>query len=151
MFTLLTCDTIYPSVSPLILLANCMSLGIIVTHLACIVHRFISSNSHIKCNSAASCRVKTAPIWMLYQGDACCNNSLTTLRNAILEINSSVDLWNFWISHNASVPSWYLLAFLFIDFSTWVVFLPGWSWGSWGIVLILVFISSWGWGGWGWS
>ena len=33
------------SLSPQILLANCMSLGRIVTYLVCIVHRFMSSIS----------------------------------------------------------------------------------------------------------
>ena len=39
---------IYPSVSPWILLANCMSLERIMTCLVCIAHRFVSSSNQMR-------------------------------------------------------------------------------------------------------
>ena len=46
--------------SPLILWASCMSLGIIVTLLACIAHKFVSLKRLTKYASDASCRHTTA-------------------------------------------------------------------------------------------
>ena len=46
--------------SPLILRASCMCLGIIVTLLACIAHKFVSSKRLTKYASDASCRHTTA-------------------------------------------------------------------------------------------
>ena len=45
------------SLSPQILLASWMSLGIIVTHLACILHRLVSLNNETKYASATSCKL----------------------------------------------------------------------------------------------
>ena len=54
-------ETIFTSwYSPLILQAGCMSLGIIVTLLACIAHKFVSSKRLTKYASNASCRHTTA-------------------------------------------------------------------------------------------
>lgn len=49
-----------PPHTPLILLANCMSFCIIVTRLACIAHRFVSSNRCTRNASAASCNAMIA-------------------------------------------------------------------------------------------
>ena len=46
--------------SPLILLANCMSLGIMVTRFAWMAHKFVSSKRPIMYASAASWRARTA-------------------------------------------------------------------------------------------
>ena len=46
--------------SPLILLAKCISLTIIVTLLAWIAHKFVSSNSPTRYASAASCNASRA-------------------------------------------------------------------------------------------
>jgi hypothetical protein len=51
--------------SPLILRASCISLGMIVTLLAWIAHKFVSSNKPIMYASAASCRANTAEDWNL--------------------------------------------------------------------------------------
>ena len=45
---------------PLILLANCISFGIIVTRFAWIAHKLLSSKSPTKCASAASCSASIA-------------------------------------------------------------------------------------------
>ena len=44
-------------------LASCMSFGIIVTRLACIAHRFVSSKRLTRKISAASCKAMTADDW----------------------------------------------------------------------------------------
>jgi hypothetical protein len=49
--------------SPLILLASYMSLGIMVTLLAWIAQRLVSSNKPIIYASAASCKANTADDW----------------------------------------------------------------------------------------
>ena len=49
--------------SPLILLASCMSLGMIVTLLAWMAQRFVSSKSPTMYASAASWRARTAWDW----------------------------------------------------------------------------------------
>ena len=53
------------ALSPRILLASWMSLGMMVTRLACMVHRLVSSNSPTKYASAASCRAIIAALWNL--------------------------------------------------------------------------------------
>ena len=51
--------------SPLILLASCMSLGMMVTRFAWIAHRLVSSNRPTMYASAASYRARTACDWNL--------------------------------------------------------------------------------------
>lgn len=51
--------------SPRILRASCRSLGMMVTRLAWIAHRFVSSKSPTRYDSAASCSARTAWLWNL--------------------------------------------------------------------------------------
>ena len=89
-----------------------ISLGIIVTLLACMAQRLVSSMSPTRYASAASCRHKMACPWE-------CRSYLPTSR-AISQTNfekvhfwmrSSVLFWNWQISQRATVPSWYFWAF----------------------------------------
>jgi len=90
--------------SPLILLASCISLGIIVTLFACMAHRLVSSNSPTMYASAASCSASTAWLWkrrsLLYS----CAISRTSRWNGSFLMSSSVDFWNLRISRRATVP-----------------------------------------------
>ena len=51
------------ALSPLILRANCISLGMIVTRLACIAHKLVSSNKPTRYASLASCNANIAVLW----------------------------------------------------------------------------------------
>ena len=53
------------ALSPRILLASWMSLGMMVTHLAWIAQRLVSSNNPTKYASEASCSALTARDWNL--------------------------------------------------------------------------------------
>ena len=92
-------------------LANCMSLGMIVTLLAWIAHRFVSSNKPTMYDSAASYRASTAWDWNLRSALTSCAISLTRRWNGSLRIKSSVDFWNFRISRRATVPGRNLCGF----------------------------------------
>ena len=98
--------TLLPSLinTPQILSASFMSFGIIVTCFACIAHKLVSSNSLTRNASAASCIAKT--VVGVRQRSNCipCKISLTRHRNGSLQISSSIDIWNFLISLNATVP-----------------------------------------------
>ena len=97
--------------SPLILLASCMSFGIMVTLLACMAHRLVSSKRPIRYASDASWRAMTAEDWNLRSflySDAI---SLTTLWKGNFLISKSVLFWYFLISLRATVPGLYLWAF----------------------------------------
>ena len=103
------------ALSPWILLANCISFCIMVTHLACMAHKFVSSNNKTRYPSVASCNAVTAMGDTLNSIPLCCmscTNSLTKRSNGALLISSSVDLWYLLMSHNATVPGLYLLGFL---------------------------------------
>ena len=93
--------------------ANWMSLGIIVTHFACMVQRLVSSMRLTKYASAASCRHITALPWKhrsyLPTSRAI---SWTSHEKGSFLIRSSVLFWNCWISQRATVPGQYFLAFL---------------------------------------
>ena len=89
-----------------------MSLGIIVTLLACMVQRLASSMRPTIYASAASCRHIMALPWK-------CKSYLPTSR-AISQtshekgsflIRSSVLFWNCWISQRATMPGQYFLVF----------------------------------------
>ncbi len=118
--------------SPLILLASCMSLGIMVTLLACMAHRLVSSNSPTMYASAASCRASTAWLWNLRSLLYSCAISLTNLWNGSFLISSSVDFWNFLISLSATVPGRNLWIFLIP--STWCA-----PWAFWGVFRAALF------------
>nr|DAD22016.1 TPA_asm: hypothetical protein HUJ06_023479 [Nelumbo nucifera] len=53
----------HQALSPRILLASWMSLGIMVTRLAWIAQRFVSSKRPTRYASAASCNARTAWLW----------------------------------------------------------------------------------------
>ena len=127
---------------PQILLAKCMSLGIFVTSLVCIMHKLVSLNNQTKYDSMASWNARTTTTWMWNQLYSFCKISLMSLQKAILGIKSSEDFWHFWISFNALVPGWKHLIFIFLScitncgiFSTvdgWdgdVEEDKGWHWG----------------------
>ena len=85
-----------------------------VTHLACMVHKLVSSNNKTRYASAASCNAVIAAGNIL---NSCpphrrsCTNSLTRQSNGAILIRSSVDCWYLLISHSARVPGLYLLGF----------------------------------------
>ena len=102
------------ALSPRILHDNWISFGIMVTHLACMVHKLVSSNNKMRYASATSCNAVIAAGNIL---NTCpphhrsCTNSLTRQSNGALLIRSSVDCWYLLISCSATVPGLYLLGF----------------------------------------
>ena len=97
--------------SPRIWCASCISFGIIVTCLAWIAHKFVSSNRPTKNASAASCSAIIAEDWNLKFTLKSWATSLISLWNGNFWINNSMDLWYLWISMSALVPGWYLCGF----------------------------------------
>ena len=75
-----------------------------VTLLAWMAHRLVSSNSPTKYASAASWSADTALLWNLKSVLKSCAISLTSLWNGSLRIRSSVLFWYFLISLRATVP-----------------------------------------------
>ena len=98
--------------SPLILLASWMSLGMMVTLLAWIAQRLVSSKSPTRYASADSWRARIAADWNLRSVLKSWAISLTSLWNGSFLIKSSVDFWYFLISRRATVPGLYLCGFL---------------------------------------
>jgi len=90
--------------SPRIRRASCMSFGIIVTRLAWIAHKLVSSNSPTRYASEASCKAKTAELWNLRSVLKSWAISLTSLWKGSFLINNSVDFWYLRISRRATVP-----------------------------------------------
>jgi hypothetical protein len=78
---------------PLIRIANCMSLGIMVTLFACIAHMFVSSNKPTKNASDASCNAKIAVDWNRVSSPNSWAISLTNLWKGAFRINYSVFFW----------------------------------------------------------
>ena len=100
------------ALSPQILHANWISFGIMVTHLACMVHKLVSSNNKMRYASATSCNAVIAAGDILNTCLPCrrsCTNSLTRQSSGALLIRSSVDCWYLLISR--IVPGLYLLGF----------------------------------------
>ena len=113
--TVLLLVTLLYDLSQWILLTKCMSFGMMVTHLAYMAHKFVSSNNRKRYTSAASCNAVTTAGDTLNINPPCCiscTSSLTNQSNGALLISSSVVLWYLLISHNATVPGLYLLGFL---------------------------------------
>ena len=85
-----------------------------VTCLACMAHKLVSSNNKTRYASATSCNAVIAAGDIL---DLCpphhrsCTNSLMRQSNGALLIRSSVDHWYLLISRSATVPGLYLLGF----------------------------------------
>ena len=98
--------------SPLILLANCTSFGIIVTLFAWIAAKLVSSNRPTKYDSEASCKARTADDWNLRSPLNSEAISLTSLWKGSFLMRSSVDFQNFLISLRATVPGLNLWTFL---------------------------------------
>lgn len=98
--------------SPRILLASCISLGMIVTRLPWIQHKFASSNSRTRYASAASWIQRTAVLWNLISDLYAWATSLNRRWKGNFRISRSVDFWYFRISRRATVPGRYLCGFL---------------------------------------
>ena len=102
------------ALSPWILHTNWISSGIMVTCLACMAHKLVSSNNKMRYTSAASCNGVIAAGDILNSCPPChrsCTNSLMRQSNGALLIRSSIDRWYLLISHSATVPGLYLLGF----------------------------------------
>ena len=85
-----------------------MSLGIIVTCLAWIAQRLVSSRSPTKYASAASSRVNMAcALKCMSYFPTSRAISQTSCEKGIFWIRSSVLFWNQWISQRATIPSQY--------------------------------------------
>ncbi|KAL7083543.1 hypothetical protein ACP275_14G170500 [Erythranthe tilingii] len=81
-----------------------MSFGIMVTLLAWMAQRLVSSKSPTRYASAASCSAATAELWKRRSVLKSCAISRTSLWNGSLRIRSSVDFWYLRISRRATVP-----------------------------------------------
>ena len=98
--------------SPLMRLASWMSLGIMVTRLAWIAHRLVSSNNPTMYASQASWMANTACDWKRRSDLYSVAISLTRRWKGNLRMRSSVLFWNFLISLRATVPGRNLCGFL---------------------------------------
>ena len=98
--------------------ANWMSLGIIVTHFACMPQRLVSSMRPTKYASAASCRHIMALPWKCR---SCLPTSkaisCTSCEKGSFLIRILVLFWNCQISQRATVPDQYFL--VFFTFPNW--------------------------------
>ena len=94
-----------------ILLASCISLGIIVTCLAWIVHKLVSSNRPTIYASMASCKAPMALAWN--QRSVLKSWVISRMRRATGSFlhSSSVDFWYLRISRKVTVPGLYLWGF----------------------------------------
>ena len=84
----------------------------IVTLLAWIAHKLVSSNKPTKYASDASCKAKTAEDWNRKSVLKSWAISLTKRWNGNFRMSNSVDFWYLRISLNATVPGRYLCGFL---------------------------------------
>merc|ERR1719430_2808544 len=82
-----------------------------VTLLAWMAQRLVSSKSPTRYASLASCRAPTAADWNRRAVLKSCAISLTNLWNGNFLIRSSVDFWYRLISRRATVPGLYLCGF----------------------------------------
>jgi len=98
--------------SPLIRLASWISLGKMVTLLAWMAQRLVSSKRPTRYDSADSWRARTAEPWKRRSVLKSWAISRTNLWKGSLRINSSVDFWYLLISRRATVPGLYLCGFL---------------------------------------
>merc|ERR1719281_2301920 len=88
-----------------------MSFGMMVTRLAWMAHRFVSSKSPTRYASDASWRAITAEDWKRRSVLKSWAISLTRRWNGSLRMRSSVDFWYLLISLRATVPGLYLCGF----------------------------------------
>ncbi|KAK8448795.1 hypothetical protein SEVIR_7G103250v4 [Setaria viridis] len=96
--------SIAQALSPLMRRASWMSLGMIVTRLAWMAHRLVSSNRPTRYASAASCSAATAEDWNRRSVLKSCAISRTSRWNGSFRIRSSVLFWYLRISRSATVP-----------------------------------------------
>ena len=85
-------------------LANWISFGMMVTHLACTKDKFDCSKIPTRSASPAFCNAFTAIPLKCRSGLFSCTISLTNLWKGSHLIKSSVLVWYFFISHNAFIP-----------------------------------------------
>ena len=88
-----------------------MSLGIMVTCLAWMVHRFACSINPTINASLASCKANTAAFCSFSPSPCLCTISLTSLWNGTLLIRRSAPFWYFWTSFRACIPLCIFLCF----------------------------------------
>ena len=88
-----------------------MSLGMMVTRLAWMAHKFVSSKSPTRYASEASCRAITAELWKRRSVLKSWAISLTRRWKGSFLMSSSVDFWYLRISLRATVPGLYLCGF----------------------------------------
>ena len=105
------------ALSAQIRLANCMSLGMIVTLFTCMAHKLTSSNNPTRYASAASWSALNACGATLNPSQNSCMISRTNLLNGAWRINNSVVFWYLLISRKATVPG-RNLRFFFPCFAT---------------------------------
>ena len=93
--------------------ANWMSLGIIVTHFACMAQRLVSSMRLTKYASAPSCRHIMVLPWKhrSYLPTSRAISQTSREKGSFL-VRGLVLFWNCQISQRATVPGWYFLVFL---------------------------------------
>ena len=90
--------------SPRMRRASCTSFGMIVTRLAWIAHKLVSSKRPTRYASDASWSARTAEDWNRKSVLKSCAISRTRRWNGSLRIKSSVDFWYLRISRKATVP-----------------------------------------------
>ena len=100
---------LFYDLSPRIHCASWMSLGMMVTLLACTAQRLASSRGPTRYASEASCNAIIAPLWnLMFTLPRSWASSLTSLWNGSFLMSNSVDFWYHLISHRATVPGQYL-------------------------------------------
>ena len=98
--------------SPRIRRASWMSLGMIVTRLAWIAQRLVSSKSETRYDSEASWSARMAVPWKRRSDLKSWAISRTRRWNGSLRMSRSVDFWYLRISRSATVPGRYRCGFL---------------------------------------
>ena len=96
----------------LILHANYMSFGMIVTRFVWMAQMFACSRSPTRNASPASCNASTAELFNFSPSLCFCTISLTSLWKGTLWMRRSAPFWYFWISFRACIPC------IFLCFST---------------------------------
>jgi len=98
--------------SPRMRRASWTSFGMMVTRLAWMAHKLVSSKRPTRYASDASWSARTAEDWNRKSVLKSCAISRTRRWNGSLRIKSSVDFWYLRISRSATVPGRYLCGFL---------------------------------------
>ena len=97
--------------SPWIRLASRMSFGMMVTHLAWMAHRLVSSNSLTRYASAASWRHSIAADWNNRSVLKSWAISVTNLWKGNFRMSSAEVFWKWRMSCRATIPTLYLWGF----------------------------------------